>query len=132
MWFFKSILHSEKTRKNNVASASEEHRYIDDTNVKSCAQIISIATIKSFFSKKIFSSFLSTKILCLKIDNYIVQKFLNKRSSSQKLKTITFLLIARWRSVNVLQMINNQKINNTLTILRYRSSEKKSRKRLRQ
>jgi hypothetical protein len=128
MWFFKSILHSKKARKNNVAFTSEEHRCVDDTNVKNCTQIVLIAAIKSFFSKKEFSSFLSTKIMCLKIDNYIVQKSLNKWLSSQKSKTTTFSFIARRRNVSVLQMISNQEINNALTILRYRFFEKKSRK----
>jgi hypothetical protein len=79
MWFFKSIQHSEETRKNNVAFAFKEHRYVNDTNAKSCAQIVSIAAIESFFSKKEFSSSLNTKIMCLKIDNYTIQKSLNKR-----------------------------------------------------
>jgi hypothetical protein len=127
MWFFKSILHSEEARKNNVTSASEEHRCVDDTNARSCAQIILIVTIESFFSKKEFSSFLNTKIMCLKIDNYTIQKSLNKRSSSQRSKTTTFSLTTRRRNVNVLQIISNQKINNALTILRYRSFEKRSR-----
>jgi hypothetical protein len=132
MWFFKSILHSEEARKNNVAFASEEHRCVNDTNARKCAQIVLIAAIKSFFSKKEFSSSLNTKIMCLKIDNYIVQKFLNKRSSSQRSKTTTFSFIARRRNVSVLQMISSQEINNALTILRYRSFEKKSRERSRQ
>jgi hypothetical protein len=132
MWFFKSILHSEEARKNNVAFAFEEHRCVNYTNVKNCAQIASIAAIRSFFSTKEFSSSLNTEIMCLKIDNYIVQKFLNKRSSSQRSKITTSSFIARRRSVSVLQMINNKKINNSLTILRYRFFEKKSRKRSRQ
>jgi hypothetical protein len=37
MWFFKSILHSEEARKNNVEFAFEEHHFVDDTNAKSYA-----------------------------------------------------------------------------------------------
>jgi hypothetical protein len=125
-------LHSEKARKQNVASAFAEHRCADDTNVKSCVQTASKTAIESFFSKKEFSSFLNTEIMCLKIDNYTIQKFLNKRSSLQKSKTTTSSLTARRRSVSVLQMISSQEINNALTTFRYRSFEKKSRKRSRQ
>jgi hypothetical protein len=112
-------LHSEEARKNNVAFAFEEHRCADDTNARSCVQIVSNAAIESFFSKKEFSSSLNTEIMCLKIDNYTIQKSFNKRSSSQKSKTTTFSLTARRRSVSVLQMISSQEINNALTILRY-------------
>ncbi len=101
-------------------------------NMKNCAQIISIVTIESFFLKTKFSSSLNTKITCLKIDNYTIQKSLNKRLLSQKSKITTFLFTIRRRSVNVLQMINNEEINNALTILRYRFFEKKSRKRSKQ
>jgi hypothetical protein len=79
-----------------------------------------------------FASFLNTKIMCLKIDNYIVQKSLNKQSSSQKSKTTIFSTTTRRRSVSVLQMISNQDVNNALTILRYKSFEKKSRERSKQ
>ncbi len=132
MWFFKSILHSEKARKNNIAFALKKHHCVDEKTKKSCVQIAQIVVIESFFSKKNFSSFLNTKIMYLKIDNYIVQKSLNKRSSSQKSKTIIFSSTARRRSVSVLQMINSQNVNNALTILRYRSFEKRSRERSRQ
>jgi hypothetical protein len=84
------------------------------------------AVIESFFSKKKFSSSLNTEIMCLKIDNYTIQKSLNKQSSSQKSKTTIFSSTTRRRSVSVLQMISNQNINNALTILRYRFFEKKS------
>ncbi len=131
MWFFKSILHSEKARKNNVAFASKKHRCVDETTMKSCAQIILIAAIESFSSKD-FSSFLNTKIMCLKIDNYTIQKSLNKRSSSQKSETAISSLTTSRRNVSVLQMISNQDINNALTILRYKFFEKKSRERSRQ
>jgi hypothetical protein len=107
MWFFKSILHSKETRKHDVIFAFVKHRCADDTNVKNCVQIASNAAIESFFSKKEFSSFLNTKIMCLKIDNYTIQKFLNKRSLSQRSKTTTLSFTARRRSVSVLQMISN-------------------------
>ncbi len=132
MWFFKSILHSEKTRKNNIAFASKKHYCADEKIEKNCVQIVQIVTIESFFSKKEFSLFLNTKIMCLKIDNYTVQKSLNKRSSSQKSKTTIFSSTTRRRNVNVLQMISNQNINNALTIFRYKYFEKKSRERSRQ
>ncbi len=90
IWFFKSILHSEEARKNNVAFASKEHHCADKKTKKSCAQIAQIAAIESFFSKKKFSSSLNTKIMCLKIDNCSIQKSLNKRSSSQNSKTTFF------------------------------------------
>jgi hypothetical protein len=125
-------LHSEKARKNNIAFALKKHHCVDEKTKKSCVQIAQIVVIESFFSKKNFSSFLNTKIMYLKIDNYIVQKSLNKRSSSQKSKTIIFSSTARRRSVSVLQMINSQNVNNALTILRYRSFEKRSRERSRQ
>jgi hypothetical protein len=132
MWFFKSILHSEEARKNNIASASKRHHCADEKMRRSCVQIAQITVIESFSLKKEFSSFLNTKIMCLKIDNYIVQKSLDKRSSSQKSKTIIFSSTARWRSVSVLQMISSQDVNNALTTLRYRFFEKKSRERSRQ
>ncbi len=70
--------------------------------------------------------------MCLKIDNYLIQNSLNKRSSLQKSKTAIFSSTTRRRSVNVLQMISNQNVNNALTIFRYKSFEKKSRERLKQ
>jgi hypothetical protein len=121
-------LHSEEARKNNVAFASKEHYNVDETTMTSRVQAASFIAVESIFSKKEFSSFLNTDIMCLKIDNYTMQKSLNKQSSSQKSKIATFSLTTRERSVSVLQMISSQKINNTLTILRYRSVEKKSRK----
>jgi hypothetical protein len=132
MWFFKSILHSEEARANNVASTSKEHHCVDETTKRNCVQIVQIVAIESFSSKKEFSSFLDTKIMCLKIDNYTIQKSLNKRSSSQKSKTATFSSTARRRSVSVLQMISSQNVNNALTTLRYKSFEKRSRERSRQ
>jgi hypothetical protein len=132
MWFFKSILHSKETRENNVAFTSKEHHKIDETTMTNRAQIVSFIAIESISSKKEFSFFLNTNIMYLKIDNYTMQKSLSKQSSSQKSKIATFSLTARRRSVNVLQMINNQKVNNALTILWYKSFEKKSRKRLKQ
>jgi hypothetical protein len=62
----------------------------------------------------------------------MIQKSLNKRSSSQKSKTATLSFTARRRSVHVLQIISNQEINNALTIFQYRSFEKRSRERSRQ
>jgi hypothetical protein len=132
MWFFKSILYLKETRKNNIAFASKEHHYVDEKTKRNCVQMNSIAAIELFFSKKKVSSFLNTKIMCLKIDNYMIQKSLNKRSSSQKSKITTFSSTTRRRSVNVLQMINNQNVNNALTILWYKFFEKKSRERSRQ
>jgi hypothetical protein len=70
--------------------------------------------------------------MCLKIDNYTVQKSLNKQSSSQKSKTAIFSSTTRRRSVSVLQMISSQNVNNALTALRYKFFEKKSRERSRQ
>jgi hypothetical protein len=128
MWFFKSILHSKEARKNNVAFASKEHYCADKKTKRNCVQTALIAAIESFSSRKEFSSFLDTKIMYLKIDNYTIQKSLSKRSSLQKSKIIIFSSTTRRRSVNVLQMINSQNVNNALTILRYRSFEKKSRK----
>jgi hypothetical protein len=132
MWFFKSILHSKKARKNNVVFASKEHHCADEKTKRNCVQIALIATIKVFSSKKEFSSFLNTEIMCLKMNSYTIQKSLNKWSSSQRSKTIIFSLTTRWRSVSVLQMIHNQEINNALTIFRCKFFEKKSRERSRQ
>jgi hypothetical protein len=70
--------------------------------------------------------------MCLKIDNYSIQKSLDKRSSSQKSETAIFSSTTRRRSVSVLQMISSQDVSNALTALRYRSFEKKSRERSRQ
>ncbi len=49
-----------------------------------------------------------------------------------KIKNHNFFATARRRSVNVLQMISNQNVNNALAVLRYKSFEKKSRERSRQ
>jgi hypothetical protein len=125
-------LHLKEARKNNVAFVSKEQHCADEKTKKNCAQIAQIVAIESFFLKKEFSSSLNTKIMCLKIDNYSIQKSLNKRSSSQNSKTIILSSTTRRRSVNVLQMINNQDINNALTIFRYKSFEKRSRERSRQ
>ncbi len=81
------------------------------------------------FSKKKFSSILNTKIMCLETNNYTIQKSLNKRSFSQKSNVTIFLSTTRRRSVSVLQIISNQEVNNALTILKYKSFEKRSRKR---
>ncbi len=132
MWFFKSILHSKEARKINIASASKEHHCADEKTKRSCVQTAQNAAIESFSLKKEFSSFLNTKIMCLKIDNYTVQKSLNKQSSSQKSKTAIFSSTTRRRSVSVLQMISSQNVNNALTALRYKFFEKKSRERSRQ
>ncbi len=132
MWFFKSILHSEEARENNVASASKKQHCVDEKTKRNCAQTVQIAAIESFSLKKEFSSSLSTEIMCLKIDNYSIQKSLNKRSSSQRSKTATSSSTTRRRSVSVLQMISSQDVNNALTVFRYKSFEKKSRERSRQ
>jgi hypothetical protein len=132
MWFFKSILHSEEARKNNIAFASKKHHNVDKTTMTSRVQAALFTALESISSKKKFSSFLNTNIMCLKIDNYRVQKSLSKQSSSQRSKIATFSLTARRRSVSVLQMISSQEVNNALTSLRYKSSEKKSRERSRQ
>jgi ribosomal protein L22 len=70
--------------------------------------------------------------MCLETSNYTIQESLSKRSFSQKLNVTIFSFTTRRRSVSVLQMINNQEINNALTILRYKSFKKKSRKRFKQ
>jgi hypothetical protein len=67
--------------------------------------------------------------MCLETNNYTIQQSLSKRSFSQRSNVAIFSLTTRRRSVSVLQMINNQEINNTLTILKYKSFERKSRKR---
>jgi hypothetical protein len=82
MWFFKSILHSEEARKINIAFASKEHHCADEKTKRSCVQAVQSAAIVSFSLKKEFSSFLNTEIMCLKIDNYTIQKSLDKRLSS--------------------------------------------------
>jgi hypothetical protein len=112
--------------------ASRENRIISRATASSRKQIAAFAAIESFFSKKKFSSFLSTEIMCLETSNYTIQESLSKRSFSQRSNVAIFSLTARRRSVSVLQMISSQEINNALTILRYRSFEKKSRKRLKQ
>jgi hypothetical protein len=132
MWFFKSILYLEKARKINIASASKEHHYADEKTKRDCVQAAQSAAIESFSLKKEFSSFLNTEIMCLKIDNYIIQKSLNKRSSSQKSETAIFSSTTRRCSVSVLQMISSQNVNNALTAFRYKSFEKKSCERSRQ
>ncbi len=129
MWFFKSILHAKKAKKNNIMLASRKNRIVDRTTANNKEQIATFAAIEFFFSKKKFSSFLSTKIMCLETSNYTIQESLNKRSFSQKSNITIFSLTTRRRSVSVLQMISNQEINNTLTILKYKSFEKKSWKR---
>jgi hypothetical protein len=88
--------------------------------------------MKSYFSKKNFFMFLSTEIMCFETSNYIIQKSLSKRSFSQKSNVTIFSFTTRWRSVSVLQIISSQEINNALTILKYKSFEKKSRERFKQ
>ncbi len=132
MWFFKSILHAKKTREKNVMIASKKNQIINRATASSREQIATFVAIKSFFSKKKFSSFLNTEIMCLETSNYTIQKSLSKRSFSQRSNVTIFSLTTRRRSVSVLQMISNQEINNALTILKYRSSEKKSRERFKQ
>ncbi len=53
-------------------------------------QIATFVEIRSFFSKKKFSSFLNTKIMCFEMSNYIIQKSLSKRSFSQKWNVTIF------------------------------------------
>jgi hypothetical protein len=48
------------------------------------------------------------------------------------LNVAIFSLTTRRRSVSALQMISSQEVNNALTILKYKSFEKKSRKRFKQ
>jgi hypothetical protein len=132
MWFFKSILHAKKTKEKNIMFASKKNQIVNQTTTNNKEQITTFVEIKSFFSKKEFSSFLSTEIMCLKTSNYTIQKSLNKRSFSQKSNVTIFSFTTRRCNVNVLQMISNQEVNNALTILRYKSFEKKSRKRFKQ
>jgi hypothetical protein len=132
LWFFKSILHAKKAKENNIMLALKENRIINRATANSREQIATFAAIEFFFSKKKFSSFLSTEIMCLETNNYTIQESLSKRSFSQKSNVAIFSLTTRRRSVNVLQMISNQEINNALMILRYRSFKKKSRKRFKQ
>ncbi len=132
MWSFKSILHAKKTREKNIAFVSRENQIASRTTTSSRKQVAAFAEIRFFFSKKKFSSFLSTEIMCLETSNYTMQKSLNKRSFSQRSNVAIFSLTARRRSVSVLQVISSQEVNNALTILRYRSSEKKSRERSKQ
>jgi hypothetical protein len=132
MWSFKSILHAKKTREKNIAFVSRENQIASRTTTNSREQVATFAEIRSFFSKKKFSSILSTEIMCLETNNYTVQKSLSKKSFSQRSNVAIFSFSARRRSVSVLQMISSQEVNNALTILRYRSSEKKSRKRFKQ
>ncbi len=68
----------------------------------------------------------------LETSNYTIQKSLSKRLFSQISNVTVFSLTTHRRSVNVLQVINNQEINNALTILKYKSFEKKLRERFKQ
>ncbi len=129
MWSFKSILHTKRTKENNIMFASKKNQIVNRATINSRKQIATFAAIKSFFSKKKFFSFLSTEIMCLEMSNYTIQKSLSKRSFSQKSNVAIFSFTARRRSVSVLQIISSQEINNALTILKYKSFEKKSRKR---
>ncbi len=122
-------MHAKKARKNNIMLASRENQIVSRATANSRKQVATFAAIRFFFSKKKFSSFLSTKIMCLETNNYTIQQSLSKRSFSQRSNVAIFSLTTRRRSVSVLQMINNQEINNTLTILKYKSFERKSRKR---
>jgi hypothetical protein len=112
--------------------ASKENRIVNRATASSREQIATFAAIESFFSKKEFSSFLSTEIMCLETSNYTIQESLSKRSFSQRSNVAIFSLTTRQRSVSVLQVISNQEINNALTILRYKSFEKKSKERFKQ
>jgi hypothetical protein len=132
MWSFKSILHAKEARENNIMLASRENRIVSRATTSSREQVATFAAIEFFFSKRKFSSFLNTEIMCLETNNYTIQKSLSKRSFSQKSNVAIFSFTARRRSVSVLQMISSQEINNALTILRYRSSEKRSRERFKQ
>ncbi len=132
MWSFKSILHAKRTKEKNIMIASRENQIVSRATASSREQIATFAAIKSFSSKKKFSSFLSTEIMCLETSNYTIQESLSKQSFSQKSNVVIFSLTTRWRSVSVLQMISNQEINNALTILKYKLFEKKSRKRFKQ
>ncbi len=132
MWSFKSILHAKKARENNIMLASKENRIVSRATTNSREQIAMFVAIKSFSSKKKFSSSLNTEIMCLETNNYTIQKSLSKRSFSQRSNVAIFSLTARRRNVSVLQMISSQEVNNALTILRYRSFEKKSRERFKQ
>ncbi len=132
MWSFKSILYAKKTREKNIMIASRKNQIISRTTTSSRKQIATFAAIRSFFLKKKFLSFLNTKIMCLETSNYTIQESLSKRSFSQKLNVAIFSLTTRRRSVSALQMISSQEVNNALTILKYKSFEKKSRKRFKQ
>jgi hypothetical protein len=132
MWSFKSILHAKKTKEKNIMFALKKNQIVSQTTTNSRKQIATFAEIRFFFSKKEFSSFLNTKIMCFETNNYTIQKSLSKRSFSQKSNVTIFSLTTRRRSVSVLQIISSQKINNALTILKYKSFEKKSRERFKQ
>ncbi len=132
MWSFKSILHAKKTKEKYIMIASKENQIVNRATTNSREQVVTFAAIRFFFSKKKFSSFLSTKIMCLETSNYTIQKSLSKRSFSQRSNVTIFSLTTRRRSVSVLQMISSQEINNALTILKYKSFEKKLRKRFKQ
>ncbi len=107
MWFFKSILHAKEAKENNIMLASKENRIVSRATTNSREQVATFAAIESFFSKKKFFSFLSTKIMCLETSNYTIQKSLSKRSFSQKSNVTIFSLTTRRRSVSVLQMISS-------------------------
>ncbi len=132
MWSFKSILHAKKAKENNIMLASRKNRIVNRAITNSREQIATFVAMKSYFSKKNFFMFLSTEIMCFETSNYIIQKSLSKRSFSQKSNVTIFSFTTRWRSVSVLQIISSQEINNALTILKYKSFEKKSRERFKQ
>jgi hypothetical protein len=132
MWFFKSILHAKKTKEKNIMFAFKKNQIVSRTTTNNKKQIATFVEIRCFFSKKEFSSFLNTEIMCFEMNNYTIQKSLSKRSFSQRSNVTIFSFTTRRCNVNVLQMINNQEVNNALTILKYKSFEKKSRKRFKQ
>jgi hypothetical protein len=132
MWFFKSILHAKKTKERNIIFAARKNQIVNWAMTHSEKQIVAFITIEFFFSKKKFSSFLNTKIMCLEINNYTIQKSLSKRLFSSKSNVTIFSFTTHRRSVSVFQVNSSQKINNALTILRYKSFEKKSRERFKQ
>ncbi len=102
MWSFKSILHAKKTKEKNFIIALRENQIVSRTTTSSKEQVATFAAIRSFFSKKKFSSFLNTEIMCLETNNYTIQKSLSKRSFSQKSNVTIFSLTARRRNVSVL------------------------------
>jgi hypothetical protein len=102
MWSFKSILHVKRAKEKNIIFASKENQIVSRTTTKSREQIATFDEIRIFFSKKEFSSFLNTEIICFETNNYTRQKSLNKRSFSQRSNVTIFSLTTRRRNVIVL------------------------------